>query len=99
MIALAEKRICQSYEIIDSQRVGDTEVVLGHSLSAASPYVTWKCYTYDNFQGYNYGCYFGDEPSARLNMKQRMDELREELSPGPPDWKPRKRDRAPGVSR
>ena len=25
------KRMCQSYEIIDSRRVGDTEVVLGYS--------------------------------------------------------------------
>lgn len=41
------KRMCQSYEIIDSQRVGDTEVVLGHSPTEVSPYVTWKCYAYD----------------------------------------------------
>lgn len=38
--------MCQSYEIIDSQRVGDTEVVLGHSPTEVSPYVTWKCYAY-----------------------------------------------------
>lgn len=25
------KRMCQSYEIIDSRRVGDTEVVLGYA--------------------------------------------------------------------
>ena len=49
------KRMCQSYEIIDSRRVGDTEVVLGYSPTEVSPYVTWKCYAYDNFQGYNYG--------------------------------------------
>lgn len=48
------KRMCQSYEIIDSRRVGDTEVVLGYSPTEVSPYVTWKCYAYDNFQGYNY---------------------------------------------
>ena len=96
---MAEKRMCQSYEIIDSQRVGDTEVVLGYSPKEVSPYVTWKCYAYDNFQGYNYGRYFGDEESARRNMKQRVEELREELPPGHPDWKPRKRNRDPGMSR
>ena len=96
---MAEKRMCQSYEIIDSQRVGNTEVVLGHSPTAVPPYATWKCYAYDNFQGYNYGRYFGDEKSARQNMKQRVEELREELPPGHPDWKPRRRNRDPGMSR
>ena len=78
---MSGKRMCQSYEIIDSRRVGDTEVVLGYSPTEVSPYVTWKCYAYDNFQGYNYGRYFGDEQAARKNMKQRVDELREELPP------------------
>lgn len=32
------KRMCQSYEIIDSRRVGDTEVVLGYSPTEVSPY-------------------------------------------------------------
>ncbi|MFR3921648.1 MAG: hypothetical protein ACLTYN_06365 [Dysosmobacter welbionis] len=31
------KRMCQSYEIIDSRRVGDTEVVLGYSPTEVSP--------------------------------------------------------------
>ena len=91
------KRMCQSYEIIDSRRVGDTEVVLGYSPTEVSPYVTWKCYAYDNFQGYNYGRYFGDEQAARKNMKQRVDELREELPPGHPDWKPRRHRKDPGM--
>lgn len=51
---MSGKRMCQSYEIIDSRRVGNTEVVLGYSPTEVSPYVTWKCYAYDNFQGYNY---------------------------------------------
>ena len=63
------------------------------------PYVTWKCYAYDNFQGYNYGRYFGDEQAARKNMKQRVDELREELPPGHPDWKPRRHRKDPGMER
>lgn len=92
------KRMCQSYEIIDSRRVGDTEVVLGYSPTEVSPYVTWKCYAYDNFQGYNYGRYFGDEQAARKNMKQRVDELREELPPGHPDWKPRRTGKTPAWS-
>lgn len=93
------KRMCQSYEIIDSRRVGDTEVGLGYSPTEVSPYVTWKCYAYDNFQGYNYGRYFGDEQAARKNMKQRVDELREELPPGHPDWKPRRHRKDPGMER
>lgn len=39
---MSEKRMCQSYEIIDSCRVGNTEVVLGYSPTEVSPYVTWK---------------------------------------------------------
>ena len=30
---MSEKRMCQSYEIIDSCRVGNTEVVLGYSVN------------------------------------------------------------------
>ena len=96
---MSGKRMCQSYEIIDSRRVGNTEVVLGYSPTEVSPYVTWKCYAYDNFQGYNYGRYFGDEQAARKNMKQRVDELREELPPGHPDWKPRQHRKDPGMER
>lgn len=96
---MSGKRMCQSYEIIDSRRVGDTEVVLGYSPTAASPYVTWKCYAHDNFQGYNFGRYFGDEQAARKNMKQRVDELREEFPPGHPDWKPRRHRKDPGMER
>lgn len=48
---MSGKRMCQSYEIIDSRRVGDTEVVLGYSPTEVSPYVTWKSYAHDNFQG------------------------------------------------
>ncbi|MCQ4720666.1 hypothetical protein NE659_25720, partial [Flavonifractor plautii] len=50
--------------------MGDTEVVLGYSPTEVSPYVTWKCYAYDNFQGYNYGRYFGDEQAARKLLPQ-----------------------------
>ena len=96
---MSGKRMCQSYEIIDSRRVGDTEVVLGYSPTAASPYVTWKCYAHDNFQWYNFGRYFGDEQAARKNMKQRVDELREEFPPGHPDWKPRRHRKDPGMER
>ena len=87
---MSGKRMCQSYEIIDSRRVGNTEVVLGYSPTEVS---------YDNFQGYNYGRYFGDEQAARKNMKQRVDELREELPPGHPDWKPRQHRKDPGMER
>ena len=40
---MAEKRIRQSHEIINSQRAGDTEVVLGYSTTEVFPYATWKC--------------------------------------------------------
>ena len=74
-------------------------MVLGHSPTEVSPYVTWKCYAYDNFQGYNYGRYFGDEQSARRNMRQRVEELREALPPGHPDLKTRRQNRGPGINR
>ena len=35
---MSEKRMCQSYEIIDSCRVGNAEVVLGYSPTEVSPY-------------------------------------------------------------
>ena len=43
---MSGKRMCQSYEIIDSRRVGNTEVVLGYNPTEVSPYVTWKYYAY-----------------------------------------------------
>lgn len=56
------KRMCQSYEIIDSRRVGDTEVVLGYSPTEVSPYVTWKCYAYrSQFQLYQDAEYQQDQ--------------------------------------
>ena len=84
---MSGKRMCQSYEIIDSRRVGNTEVVLGYSPTEVSPYVTWKCYAYDNFQGYNYALESAPKPGARSKAGDRPERAQETTSekngPGP----------------
>ena len=61
--------------------------------------MTYRDSTYSIVSKVAYGRYFGDEQAARKNMKQRVDELREELPPGHPDWKPRRHRKDPGMER
>lgn len=43
---MADKRVCEGYEVIKSHRVGKVEVVLAYNPNPKVPqqYVTWKAY-------------------------------------------------------
>lgn len=69
---MAKKRVCEGYTIIDSVRVGNTEVVLGHSLTAPQPYVTWVSYEHSGFDNFYMGHYFSDHQKARIDFYQRI---------------------------
>lgn len=76
-----DERVCQGYRVIDSIRVGDTEVVLAHNPNAPSPYVTWKSYAVTNFQSFEHGNYFVDKAAAWKDLIARVESAREFLPP------------------
>lgn len=76
-----EERVCEGYKIIDSQRVGGVEIVLGHSLKAPQPYVTWKAYEHTDFQDFAYGHYFDTHQQARIDFYDRIKEAWEFYTP------------------
>ena len=67
------KEINAGYEILDRQRVGSTEIVLGYNPRAPEPYVTWKC---RHGSDYHFGHYFADKSSAVKDFKKRIREER-----------------------
>ena len=66
-----KKEINAGYKIIDRQRVGSTEVVLGYNPRAPEPYVTWKC---RHGSDYHFGHYFADKGRAEKDFKKRIRE-------------------------
>lgn len=81
---MEDTRICRGYQIIDSIRVGTTEVVLAHNPDAVLPYVTWKSYAHSNFQDFELGRYFEDEASARRSLYTRARSVLDMLLPDSP---------------
>ena len=75
------KEINAGYEILDRQRVGSTEVVLGHNPRAPEPYVTWKC---RHGSDYHFGHYFADKNSAVKDFKTRRKKLCKKYKNEPP---------------
>lgn len=64
-----EKRINAGYEIIQSIKVRNTEIVLGYNEKAtAAQYVTWQCVNGDN---YFWGHYCNDELQAQRDLLER----------------------------
>ena len=63
---MADKRVCEGYEVIKSHRVGKVEVVLAYNPNPKVPqqYVTWKAYAHTKFKDFAYGRYFNDRASA-----------------------------------
>lgn len=59
------KRTNAGYIIIDSIKIGDTEVVLGEHTKAAATYVTWLC---KNENTYFWGHYFMTRNNALNDM-------------------------------
>ena len=76
-----DERVCEGFKIIDSQRVGSVEIVLGHSLTAGQPYVTWKTYEHSDYQSYEHGHYFDTHQEARIDFYDRIKEAWECYSP------------------
>lgn len=65
------KEINAGYEIIDRQRAGNAEIVLGYNARAPEPYVTWKC---RHGSDYCLGHYFVDKDRAVKDLKKRVRE-------------------------
>lgn len=77
---MADKRVCEGYEVIKSHRVGKVEVVLAYNPNPKVPqqYVTWKAYAHTKFKDFAYGRYFNDRASAEKSFHSRVDEVRED---------------------
>ena len=71
---MEKERKCQSYKIIDSIKAGGVEIVLGHSLTAPSPYATWKTYEHTGYQDFQHGHYFDSYKQARIDFYDRLKE-------------------------
>lgn len=61
-----QKRVHQNYEIIESKKKGDMELVIGHNPKAPNPYVCW----YYN-DGYFWGYYCNSLESAQNKLNER----------------------------
>lgn len=91
---MADKRVCEGYEVIKSHRVGKVEVVLAYNPNPKVPqqYVTWKAYAHTKFKDFAYGRYFDDHASAKKNFHARVDEVREDAGLPPLKKKPPHKD-------
>ncbi len=78
---MAKERTCEGYKIIDSVRVGNTEIVLGHHLTAPQPYVTWESYEHSGFNNFYTGHYFQSHQSARIDFYNRIAHAWERFEP------------------
>ena len=67
---MQDKRVNAGYEIIDSIPVGNTEFVLGRSISDGARYVTWECSRGDY---YFWGHYFNDRENAVKDLYDRVE--------------------------
>lgn len=65
-----QKRINQSYEIIDSVEVADVEVVIGHNPELPNPYVCWYCKKGDY---YYWGYYCDTLEAAQKKFSERVE--------------------------
>lgn len=78
---MEKERSCEGYKIIDSIRVGDAEVVLGHSLTAPQPYVTWKTFEHSGYKDFVMGNYFNTLKGARIDFYDRVKGAWEHYTP------------------
>jgi hypothetical protein len=73
------------YTILQTERIGKLEIVLGENPNAPAPYVTWMC---RNGTDYFWGHYFSSLLSASRDYMKRINEERSDCrSSGvtPPD--------------
>lgn len=66
------KRTNAGYDIIDSCKVGDSEVVIGYNPNKPCPYVCWRC---DGGNNYYWGRYCGSRQGAQYIMINRAASL------------------------
>lgn len=78
---MEKERSCEGYKIIDIVRVGNVEVVLGHSLTAPQPYVTWKTYEHTNYENFQHGHYCDTLQQARIDFYDRIKDAWEHYTP------------------
>lgn len=77
-------RVNQGYIIIDSETVGNQEIVLAENQKAPQPFATWRRNISNDEQtgqeNFFWGHYFSDPEAARKDFKARVQEQREELA-------------------
>ena len=78
---MPKERKCESYTIFDSEIAGEVEVVIGHSLTAAMPYATWKTYQHTGYQDFQHGNYYQTLQQARIDYHDRLMEAWEHYIP------------------
>lgn len=78
---MGKERKCESYTIFDSAIVGEVKIVIGHSLTAAQPYATWKTYKHTGYQDFQHGNYFSTLQDARIDYHDRLKEAWLHYSP------------------
>jgi hypothetical protein len=64
------------YMILQTEKIGKLEIVLGENPNAPAPYVTWMC---RNGTDYFWGHYFSSLLSASRDYMKRINEERSDL--------------------
>ena len=64
------------YTILQTEKIGKLEIVLGENPNAPAPYVTWMC---RNGTDYFWGHYFSSLLSASRDYMKRINEERSDL--------------------
>ena len=78
---MAQVNECEGYKIIDRLRIGEVEIVLGHSLTAPEPYVTWKAYEHSDYKDFVMGHYHGTLENARTDFIDRAKDALDYYTP------------------
>lgn len=77
-------RVNQGYIIIDSETVGNQEIVLAQNQKAPQPFATWRRNISNDEQtgqeNFFWGHYFTDPEAARKDFNARVQEQREDLA-------------------
>lgn len=77
-------RVNQGYTVIDSETVGNQEIVLAENPKAVQPFATWRRNISNDEQSgqenFFWGHYFSDPEAAQKDFKDRVQEQREDLA-------------------
>lgn len=76
-------RVNQNYTVIDSETIGNQEIVLAQNLKAVQAFVTWQRNISNDEQSgqenFLWGHYFSDPNKAQKDFKNRVQEQREDV--------------------